>query len=343
MKKFKKAAAVILAIIIVIVGCFGIYILYRFNCNKGDSDIPYSDIYAQEQVSLDADAGGYFRILKINDTHFLNGTCETDAETLNEIEAILDKTPCDLIIVDGDLVDGFNLSASYNKYNAISLFAELIESYNIPWTFAPGNNDAEIDGSNEDIIAYMMQYDNFICGNNESVDSSMQFFIDIYYNDELAHTVAIMDSGMRSPKAIGSYESMTESQIDWLNDGIYERSVTASVFFHMPTPAFQESYDNGAEYAGFDMYNTTPYDDIEGNSLFDEMTQDNEYIKLISCAHQHSNNMCSLYNGRYYQLSCVSGYSAGRDDFITPSCTLISINVNSSEATGMYYFEQITG
>ncbi|MCC8073763.1 MAG: hypothetical protein LIO62_06540 [Clostridiales bacterium] len=140
-----------------------------------------------------------------------------------------------------------------------------------------------------------------------------------------------------------SYESMTESQINWLNDGIYERSVTASVFFHMPTPAFQEAYDNGAEYAGFDMYNTIPYDDIEGNSLFDEMTQDNEYIKLISCAHQHSNNMCSLYNGRYYQLSRVSGYSAGRADFITPSCTLVSINVNSNEATGMYYFEQITG
>ena len=257
------------------------------------------------------------------------------------MQAILEKTPCDLIIVDGDLIDGFNLKTSYNKFGAIDIFAQLIEGCGVPWTFAPGNNDGEIDGSNEDVIAYLMQYDNFICGNSEDTYGAMQFFIDIYYNDQLAHSIAVMDSGSRKPKAIGSYESIKESQIDFLLDGINEREVRTSVFFHMQTPAFQKAYDSGTPYSGINMYNTYPYDDIEGNSLFDDMTADNEYISLISCAHQHSNNMCSFYNGRYYQLSSVSGYSASHDDFITPSCTLTTINVNEPDVQNMYTFEQI--
>lgn len=341
MKKLKKAIAVILAAVIVFAGSFGGYILYRFNCDKSDAKHSYSEIYSKEQIALDAGSDGEFKVLKINDTHFFNGVCESDKKTLSDLKIILDKTPCDLIIVDGDLVDGFNLKPSYDKFGAIDIFAKLIEGYETPWTFAPGNNDGEIDGSNEAIIAYLMQYDNFICSNNEGIYGAMQFFIDIYYNGTLAHSIAVMDTGMRQPKAIGSYESIKESQINNLLDGINERRVKTSVFFHMQTPAFQEAYDNGTPYNGISMFNTYPYDSIEGNSLFDNMTADNEYITLISCAHQHSNNMCSFYNGRYYQLSSVSGYSASHDDFINPSCTLTTINVNENDVQNMYSFEQI--
>ena len=74
----------------------------------------------------------------------------------------------------------------------------------------------------------------------------------------------------------------------------------------MPTTAFQTAYDNGEAYEGFDMYNTYPYDEIKNDDVFDNVIKDNEYITLISCGHQHSNNKCSFYNGRYYQLSSVS-------------------------------------
>ena len=89
------------------------------------------------------------------------------------------------------------------------------------------------------------------------------------------------------------------------------------------------------------MYNTYPYDEIKNDDVFDNVIKDNEYITLISCGHQHSNNMCSFYDGRYYQLSSVSGYSAGRDDFIYPSCTLTTINTSDDNAQTMYSFEQI--
>lgn len=241
MKKARKIIISALAVLLAAVICFGGYLGYRFYGNKPETANSYEEIYTQEQVSLNVGGDGLFRVLKINDTHFLNGVCENDKKTLVALKAILDKTPCDLIIADGDLVDGFNLKSTYDKYQAISLFAELIEGYGVPWTFAPGNNDGEIDGENEDIIAYMMQYDNFICGNDKNINGSMQFFIDLKSNEKLVHAIAVMDTGARTIKAIGSYDSIKENQIEWLLNGIGERKVKTSVFFHMATPAFQEA------------------------------------------------------------------------------------------------------
>ena len=336
-----KITAVIMAVVFIAVSSFGVYLLYRFNCDKSNVTNSYDIVYSADQVKLSTDNNGIFKILKINDTHFFDGVCENDRQTLGDLKTILDKTPCNLIVVDGDLVEGFNLNPSYDKFAAIDLFASLVEKYNTPWTFAPGNNDFEIDGSNEDIISFMMQYEHFVCGNSKGIEGSMQFIIEVYNSDELVHSVAIMDSGARKPKAIGSYQPISENQSYWLNNEVNSRNVKTSVFFHMPTNAFQAAYDNGMAYDGFDMYNTYPYDEIENNDVFDNVIRDNENISLISCAHQHSNNMCSFYNGRYYQLSSVSGYSAGRNDFIYPSCTLTTIKTFDNNSQTMYSFEQI--
>lgn len=336
-----RVIAIILTIVLLVVGSFAGYLLYRFNCDKSNATDSYETIYTADKVNLSTDENGIFKILKITDTHFFDGVCESDRHTLDDLKIILDKTPCDLIIVTGDLVDGFNLKPTYDKFGAIDLFALLIEEYDTPWTFAPGNNDFEIDGSNEDIIAFMMQYEHFVYGNSRNIDGSMQFVIEVYNDDELVHSVAIIDSGARKPKAIGSYQPISENQANWLNDEVNVRNVKTSVFFHMPTTAFQTAYDNGEAYEGFEMYNTYPYDEIKDDYIFDELIKDNENITLLSCGHQHSNNMCSFYNGRYYQLSSVSGYSAGRNDFIIPSCTLTTINTLDENVKTMYTFEQI--
>ena len=66
----------------------------------------------------------------------------------------------------------------------------------------------------------MMQYEHFIYGNSKDIDGSIQFIIDIYNNEKLVHSVAIMDSGARKPKAIGSYQPISENQANWLNDEV---------------------------------------------------------------------------------------------------------------------------
>lgn len=340
-KSVVKILAVILAVVIIVSGLFGGYILYRFNCDKSGAINSYSEIFNQEQVTLDVDDSGIFKVLQINDTHMFNGACENDAKTLGGIKDVLNENSYDLIILNGDIVDGFNLKSDYDKYGAISNLAEIIEETDTPWTFAPGNNDGEIDGDNEDVIAYMMQYDNFIFGNEKVIDGSMQVYINLNYNGELPHGIAVMDSGSRTVKAIGPYDYIKENQAQWLDDETNERNVKTSVFFHMQTNAFEKAYDEGTAYEGYFMSKFYPYDEIKNDTVFDDVISDNDNITLISCGHQHSNNMCTYYNDRYYQLSHTSGYSASRDDFITPSVTEISIDVTDSNTQTMYEFNQI--
>ncbi len=341
-KKILKIVAILLVIVLVCGGTFGGYVLYRFNFNAPkDLAHSYEEIYNQSQITYDVGADGEFRVLKINDTHFYNGTCENDAKTMTDLKDILDKTPCDFIVVNGDLVDGFNLDPDYDKYGAAKIFADLVDSYNIPWTFLPGNNDGEIDGENEDLIAYLMSYNNFVYGNEKDIDGDMQFFIDLEYNNELVHSIAFMDSHARTVKAIGKYDYIKESQINWLLDGIDERKVKTSVFFHMNTPAFKTAYDNGEAYDDFPSAYVYALDTITENRLFDDMTADNEYISLLSIGHVHSNNMCHLYNDRYYQLSSISGYNASHPDELKPSCTLTVIDVTETNTEDIYQFSKV--
>ena len=339
--KHKKFLISLVAVILTAVLVFGGYVGYRMFAAAPEAQHSYGEIYEQKQVVINTDEKGLLRVLKINDTHFFDGTCSSDKKTLDDLKVILDKTPCDFIVLDGDIVDGFNLKLSYDKYTAIDLLAQLIESYNTPWTFAPGNNDSEIDGENEDVIAFMMQYENFVCGNEKGVDGDMQFFADVMHNGELVHTIAIIDSGARTVKAIGKYDYIKESQINWLLDGIEERRVKTSIFFHMATPAFKAAYENGEDYDGMPREELFPFDEIPKNVLFDDMTKGNEYISLISTGHIHSNNLCSFYKGRYYQLSSVSGYSAMRMPGSVPSCTLTVIDTNQTDTQKMYSFEKI--
>lgn len=341
-KRIIKIVVIVLCIALFCGGAFGGYVLYRFNFNAPkDLQNSYEEIYDKEQIAYDVGDDGEFVVLKINDTHFYNGTCENDAKTLSDLKAILDKTPCDFIVVNGDMVDGFNLNTDYDKYGATKLLAELIENHNTPWTFCPGNNDSEIDGENEDLIAFMMQYKNFVCGNEENIGGDMQFFVDLEYNGKLVHSLAFMDSHARTIKAIGKYDYIKESQINWLLGEIGDRQVKTSVFFHMNTPAFKEAYENGEAYDAFPSSCEYALDSITENKLFDEMTADNEYISLISIGHIHSNNMSYFYNDRYYQLSSVSGYNASHPEDLKPSCTLTVIDVTEGNTKDMYHFEKV--
>ncbi len=341
-KRIIKIIAVILVIAIVCGGAFGGYVLYRFNFNRPkDLAHSYEEIYNQNSITYDVGDDGEFSVLKINDTHFYNGTCENDRKTMSDLKIILDKTPCDFIVANGDIVDGFNLNADYDKYGAAKIFGDLVDSYNIPWTFIPGNNDGEIDGENEDLIAFFMQYKNFVCGNEKNVDGDMQYFVDLEYNGKLVHSLAFMDSNARTIKAIGEYDHIKESQINWLLNEIDKRKVKTSVFYHMNTPAFKTAFNKGDAYEGFPSAYVYELDTITENKLFDDMTADNEYISLISIGHIHSNNMCHYYNGRYYQLSSVSGYNASHPDDLIPSCTLTVIDVTKESAKETYHFEKV--
>lgn len=332
MKHTTKLLSVAMALVLIalLFGCTG---------KKYEISNSYDEIYSKEPVSIDVNSDGIFTVFKINDTHFINGSCKEDKKTLEELKTALDSTSFDLIVVDGDLIEGYNKKLSYNKYKAASIFGELIDSYNVPWCFAPGNNDGQQDGTNEDLAAFFMQYDNFICGNEKGLDGSMQFFISLTKDGKVVHSIAIMDS---HSTVDGKYDHIKQSQIDWLVKEVNSRKTKTSVFFHMPTPAFKEAYEKGTAYKSFPFCDKYAVDDIEKNSAFDNAISGNDYISLISTAHVHSDNIAYFYDNRYYQLSSLGGYSAVGSKSTPPSYTIIKINVNEAEAQNMYEFSKIT-
>jgi metallophosphoesterase superfamily enzyme len=119
------------------------------------------------------------KVLKISDTHLVNGKTKNDLKTLSYLASVLSKISCDLIILNGDLVDGFTLNFSFNKYTAIDAFAQIVENRGIFWTFVPGNNDREMQGNNREMIAYLMQFEHFMTGNTLDADGDVNFVIDI--------------------------------------------------------------------------------------------------------------------------------------------------------------------
>lgn len=332
MKNTKRIVS-ILTVLILVTTLFG--------CGKDGYEIThqYDEIYGKEDVTLEVREDSTFTVFKINDTHLYNGTCDSDESTLSVLKTALDNSSFDLIIVDGDLVDGYNSKLTYNKYKAVSKFAELIESYNVPWTFAPGNNDGEKDGTNEELIAFMMQYNHFLCGNEKGTDGSMQFFIDLTSKGEVVHSIAVMDS--LSTNSDDKYDSIKQSQIDWLMSEINSRDTKTSVFFHMPTPAFKTAYEEGVPYDGYPFSDEYAVDDIKENKLFDDAIGDNEKISLVSVGHVHSDNIAYYDNNRYYQLSSLGGYNAAGSQNTPPSYTLIKIHTDEPDTTKMYEFSKI--
>ena len=128
-KRIIKIIASLLALVLVCAGAFGCYLLYRFNCDKSGADYDYSTVYTQKTPTYDVGGDGKFTVLKINDTHFFNGTCENDVKTLDYLKTVLKNNIFDFIVVDGDLVEGFTLDMSFDKYQAIDIFAKMLEDH----------------------------------------------------------------------------------------------------------------------------------------------------------------------------------------------------------------------
>ena len=303
MKKFKKYISILL-LAAVLAAC--VFALAACKDKEFTLEHSYSEVYTKGNATIEASSAA-FRILKINDTHLVSGSTKKDKKTLDGLKTVLDRTQFDMIILDGDIFEGYSAKLSFDKPAAAKVVGDLIDGYGKPWTFAPGNNDGQRGGSNEDIIAYWLGYEHFLAGNIEGINGAMQFFIDINYDGRLAHSIAIMDS--LSLDENDNYDYIKRDQTEALIAGISD------------------------EY---------PVDDIPGNALFDELTANINNIGLISVGHVHSNNMAYYYNGRYYQLSSLGGYGAVGSDNTSPSYTLTTVDLTATDSRTAYAFEKLS-
>lgn len=342
LKKNWIKVSIIILIVVALGGCaFGAYVGGRVWTNTLESQHEYSTIYSFDTIGIEKSDSAIFSVLKINDTHLFNGQTENDIKTIVGLENILEKESVDFVVLAGDIVDGFNLNPNYDKEKALCAICDVVDEAGVPWTFVPGNNDGEIDGSNKDVIAYLLKYENFVTGNIKGLYGDTQFYVDLLYNGTLVHSLAFMDSGMRKPKVTGKYDHFKENQVENLVETVRRKGVLTSVFFHMQTPAFEQAYHQGEQYENMPIRYSENYDRILKNDIFDEMTKGEELIGLLSVGHQHGNSLCSFYSGRYYELSSPSGYSAWMPSGTWPSVTLTEINALASSVKDAYKFEKI--
>ena len=289
------------------------------------------------------DANGDFTVLQFTDTHLISGTTGKDEKTLTAVHTQIEAQKPDLVVISGDMIEGSNVDPRFNKLAAIEAVGTLFEELGQYWAYVPGNNDGEKNGSTEDVVAVLSAYNHCIVADEENSTGATQYAVDLQRADgTLAHSLIFMDSLARD--ANNDYDYMKADQVQWVSRTIAEKQSAnpngaVSLFFHMNTPNFALSGQNGTPYS--EEIAPVPadfYTGIDGNAALDSALADAGCVGLVSIGHIHpETNYVSFYNNTYYQVVRSSGYAVTD----TPGCSLITIHSNAETAEDMYDFTEI--
>ena len=289
---------------------------------------------------------GNFVILQFTDTHLATAKGK-DARTLAAMEEQVVGLQPDLVVVTGDMLDGFNSKMTVDKRGALDAVAALFERHGQFWAWVPGNNDGEYLGSGADVAAHLgRNYPHCLLSNEEELTGAAQFVVPVQDAEgETVHALVFMDSLARDPETnYLTYDCMKKDQADWLRDQLYALKeqaplARASVFFHMNTPAFTAAKNGGEPYS--ESYAIIDFPDswsIRGNELVDRAIAAAGNVGLVSIGHLHPRgNQCAYLDGTYYQVVRASGYQAAR----RPGAALITIHTYDGSPKRLYDFEEV--
>lgn len=154
---------------------------------------------------------GKFRILMIADTQEGNRVSE---DTLNLINASLDRSEPDLVVYSGDQIWGkrnFKGDRSEVK-RVLKELTDPVSKRNIPFAICFGNHDRQVGISNAEQFEIYKELDGFIGESEEGIDGVGNQCIEIKDNDEVKYLLYLIDS--HSNLKLG-YDNVHENQIEW--------------------------------------------------------------------------------------------------------------------------------
>lgn len=292
----------------------------------------------KELPDLYTDENGDFTVLQFSDTHFTTGLSWTDISTLRKMEERITEYSPDLVVISGDMIDDGN-SGPYNKEFVLQTVSELFEELEQYWAYIPGNNDGLNYGTNEDIAAYLSQYDHCLVADDPDVSGGAQYSIDIYNGEKFVHSFIFLDTmDYDDEDEEHVYGYVHEDQVKWCEKEINSKlakseDIGLSVFVHENTPNFAKAGIDGEPYKeGYapleemaEKYN------IPKNAPLDEIFRE-AGVGLVSMGHAHPDSCkCSFYENTYYHVTPqTKKYS-----------TLITIHTSAENNREMYDFEQI--
>lgn len=301
----------------------------------------FSAVLNRELPTLATDANGDFTILQVTDLHLHGNGGKKDKKTLDGVAKLIDGNDFDLVVITGDMVDGYNNDHKYSKEEALKSIAELMEEKEQYWAYTLGNNDGEVCGSNSDIFAYLASYEHCLIS-DVGVGGVGNYTINIANGDKIVHTLIFVDSRMRGDD--GKMLVIDKSQIDWYNTVATEaksKGIFTSMFMHVPFLEFAEAYQHGEIIEGYN--NRTNTLDINVNPASSQM-----YDAIISAGnngligtgHTHGSDYIRFYEDEYLLQVRAAGYSEWNDKIDRGGAKIV-IHTSATSKRQLYTFNNL--
>ncbi len=197
-------------------------------------------------------ANGTFTIVQFADIHWHNGE-PLDRQTAALMGEILDAEMPDLVVLDGDVIDGSQCqdpAASWRQ-----AVAPIVERH-YPWAAVFGNHDDE--GALDRAALMAVQQSLPYCLSQPGPDhiagvGNYALRIDAAASDDAAATLYFIDSNSYAPTTLDGYAWIRRDQIGWYVETAHafhqaDGGVTlpALAFFHIPLPEYNEVWDDHA-------------------------------------------------------------------------------------------------
>ena len=212
-----------------------------------------------------------FKVLQFTDVHIGGGSFsqQKDAWAMNAVETMIRQEQPDLVVITGDIAYPVPFQAgTFNNLNATKIFANLMESLGVYWTFAFGNHDTEAYSmySRKDITEYYEQSNFKYCLYQRGFADEEDKFgkIDRGFGNHIINVKNSAGKYIQSIVMLDShsyidgdyfgvawkYDNLHQSQVDWYaqemeklkeanGDGEYVKNMA---FFHIPLVEYRQAW-----------------------------------------------------------------------------------------------------
>ena len=192
---------------------------------------------------------GTFTITQFTDLHYRNGEA-ADLQTIRLMNAVLDTEKPDLVVLTGDVIDGFFCQ---NPIQSYARAVQPIVDRGLPWAAVFGNHDDEGSASRGQLMASMRELPGCLATAGPADLSGVgNYTLPIMHGDRIASTLCFLDSHAYADKTEKAYDWIKQDQIEWYlktaehfknqNKG---QTVPSLMFFHIPLPEYDDVWNTG--------------------------------------------------------------------------------------------------
>ncbi len=345
-KKFLKGLLIFFCVIAILVGICTVINTVGCRANTQKAKSFEKVAYTEQLVPVQGEDGNWvfntdkeLKILQLTDIHIGAGflSLKKDAMALNAVASMVTAEKPDLVIVTGDI--GYPVpfqSGTFNNRVPAKMFAELMDTLGVYWTFTFGNHDTEAYSFfDREYISEIYSSDEYeyciFTKGPDDVDGYGNQIINVMNSKGLiTQSLYLFDSHSYTDGdyfgALWKYDNIHQNQIDWYKNnvlhynkinaekavslGLSEESskVNSLLFFHIPLTEYKDAWYEYADNGFKDTENVKLYFGTAGESkkviycgigddeLF-ETVQELGSTKGIFCGHDHYNNFSLDYKG----------------------------------------------